>query len=149
MAFEIASTNRVIELGIILALLIGWQFTLAKFIGRPIMIVLMAVAFRLFVRQRLIDAARQQADKGLPGSMEGHAAMDMSIKAEGSFWRRLLSAEGYTSVSHIFVMEWTAGIRYVAAGLLIAGAIGDWVPATFWTHRVLYRLTLTARLLGP
>src|SRR6267378_4186852 len=126
MAFEIASTNPVIELGIILALLIGWQFTLAEFIGGPIMIVLMAVAFRLFVRQRLIDAARQQADKGLPGSMEGHAAMDMSIKAEGSFWRRLLSAEGYTSVSHIFVMEWTAVIRDVAAGLLIAGAIGAW-----------------------
>src|SRR5712664_207528 len=119
MAFEVASTNLVIELGIILALLLGWQFTLAEFVGGPIMIVLMAVAFRLFVRQRLIDAARQQADKGLPGSMEGHAAMDMSIKAEGSFWRRLLSAEGYTSVSHIFVMEWTAVIRDVAAGLLI------------------------------
>src|SRR5262249_16421387 len=53
MAFEIASTNLVIELGIILALLIAWQFTLAEFIGGPIMIVLMAVAFRLFVRRRL------------------------------------------------------------------------------------------------
>ena len=149
MAFEIASTNLVIELGIILALLIGWQFTLAEFIGGPIMIVLMAVAFRLFVRQRLIDAARQQADKGVPGSMEGHAAMDMSIKAEGSFWRRLLSAEGYTSVSHIFVMEWTAVIRDVAAGLLIAGAIGAWVPATFWQHLFLTSHPLTARLWGP
>jgi len=149
MAFEIASTNLVIELGIILALLIGWQFTLAEFIGGPIMIVLMAVAFRLFVRQRLIDAARQQADKGLPGSMEGHAAMDMSIKAEGSFWRRLLSAEGYTSVSHIFVVEWAAVIRDVVAGLLIAGAIGAWVPATFWQHLFLTSHPLTARLWGP
>ena len=111
MAFEIASTNLVIELGIILALLLGWQFTLAEFVGGPIMIVLMAVAFRLFVRQRLIEAARQQADKGLAGSMEGHAAMDMSISpaaASGSGW---LSREGYTSVSHIFVMEWAAVIR--------------------------------------
>jgi len=149
MAFEIASTNLVIELGIILALLVGWQFTLAEFIGGPIMIVLMAVAFRLFVRQRLIDAARRQADKGVPGSMEGHAAMDMSIKAEGSFWRRLPSAEGYTSVSHIFVMEWTAVIRDVAAGLLIAGAIGAWVPATFWQHLFLTGHPLTARLWGP
>src|SRR6266852_5371196 len=115
MVFEIASTNLVIELGIILALLISWQFTLAEFIGGPIMIVLVAVAFRLFVRRRLIQAARAQADKGLAGSMEGHAAMDMSITATGSFWRRLLSAEGYTSVSHIFVMEWTAVIRDVAA----------------------------------
>ena len=51
MAFEIASTNLVIELGIILALLLAWQFTLAEFIGGPVMIVLMAVAFRLFVRE--------------------------------------------------------------------------------------------------
>src|SRR5712692_406561 len=107
-AFEIASTNLVIELGIILALLIGWQFTLGEFIGGPIMIVLMAVAFRLFVRQRLIDAARQQAEKGLRGSMEGHAAMDMSIQSGGGFWRRLASRDGYTAVSHIFVMEWAS-----------------------------------------
>src|SRR5438477_6536074 len=98
MAFEIASTNLVIELGIILALLISWQFTLAEFVGGPIMIVLMAVAFRLFVRQRLIEAARDQADKGVAGSMEGHAAMDMSIQRAGSFWRRLFNRDGYTSV---------------------------------------------------
>src|SRR6266849_6653424 len=55
MAFQIASTNLVIELGIILALLIGWQFTLAEFIGGPIMIILLALLFRPFLRQRLID----------------------------------------------------------------------------------------------
>src|SRR3989440_3032386 len=87
MAFEIASTNLVIELGIIMALLLSWQFTLAEFTGGPIMIVLMAVAFPLFLRPRLVGAARQQADRGLAGSMEGHAAMDMSIQSEGSFWR--------------------------------------------------------------
>ena len=91
MAFEIASTNLVIELGIILALLLSWQFTLAEFTGGPIMIVLMALAFRLFVRKRTITAAREQADKGLAGSMEGHAAMDMGIKSGGGFWQRLIS----------------------------------------------------------
>src|ERR1700744_6694139 len=96
MTFEIASTNLVIELGIIMALLLSWQFTLAEFVGGPIMIVLVAVAFRLFVRRKLIEAARQQADRGLAGSMEGHAAMDMSIASDGSFWRRLGSREGYT-----------------------------------------------------
>ncbi len=106
MVFEIASTNLVIELGVILALLIGWQFTLAEFVGGPIMIVALAVAFRIFVRRRLIDAAREQAGKGLAGSMEGHAAMDMSIASGGGFWHRLLSREGYTAVSNIFVMEW-------------------------------------------
>jgi uncharacterized membrane protein YraQ (UPF0718 family) len=149
MVFEIASTNLVIELGIILALLLSWQFTLAEFIGGPIMIVLLAVAFRLFVRAKLLDAAREQADKGLAGSMEGHAAMDMSIASGGSFWRRLASREGYTSVSHIFVMEWAAVIRDVVIGLLIAGAVGAWVPDSFWQHLFLTSHPLAARLWGP
>ena len=149
MAFEIASTNLVIELGIILALLLSWQFTLGEFVGGPIMIVLMAVAFRLFVRQRLIAAAREQADKGLAGSMEGHAAMDMSIQARGSFGRRLFSRDGYTSVSHIFVMEWAAVIRDIAVGLLIAGAVAAWVPNSFWQHLFLTGHPLAAKLWGP
>ena len=85
MAFEIGSTNLVVELGIILALLMGWQFTAAEFVGGPIMIVVLAVLFRLFVRSRLIDDARVQAEQGIAGSMEGHAAMDMSVQGEGSF----------------------------------------------------------------
>jgi len=147
--FEIASTNLVIELGIILALLISWQFTLAEFTGGPVMIVLVAVAFRLFVRGRLIQAAREQAGQGLAGSMEGHAAMDMSIASGGSFWRRLASRDGYTSVSHIFVMEWAAVIRDVVIGLLIAGAVGAWVPNSFWQHLFLTGDPLAARLWGP
>ena len=149
MVFEIASTNLVIELGIILALLISWQFTLAEFVGGPIMIVLLAVAFRLVVRQQLIGEARRQADRGLAGSMEGHAAMDMSITATGSFWRRLFSREGYTSVSSIFVMEWAAVLRDVVIGLLIAGAVGAWVPDSFWRHLFLAGHPLAARLWGP
>src|ERR1700731_1254670 len=90
MAFEIASTNLVIELGVILALLMGWQFTLAEFTGGPRMINLTAVLFRLLLRDRLLVKAREQADRGLAGSMEGHAAMDMSVRREGSFARRLL-----------------------------------------------------------
>jgi uncharacterized membrane protein YraQ (UPF0718 family) len=149
MAFEIASTNLVIELGIILALLISWQFTLAEFTGGPIMIVLMAVAFRLFVRKRTITAAREQADKGLAGSMEGHAAMDMSINSRGGFWRRLISRDGYTSVSNIFVMEWAAVIRDIVIGLLIAGAVAAWVPDSFWRQLFLTGHPLAAQLWGP
>ena len=137
MVFEIASTNLVVELGVILAVLIGWQFTVAEFIGGPIMIVLIAVVFRLFLRQRLLDAAKAQSDKGLAGSMEGHAAMDMSIHEEGSLWQRLRSKEGFTAVSHVFVMEWAAVIRDVVIGLLLAGAIAAWVPDSFW-HRFFF-----------
>ena len=149
MAFEIASTNLVIELGIILALLLGWQFTLAEFVGGPLMIVFLAVLFRLFLRQRVLDEARRQADKGLAGSMEGHAAMDMSIAAGGTFWQRLRSAEGFTAVSHIFVMEWAAVLGDIVGGLLIAGAIGAWVPDRFWRHFFLTGHPLAAKFWGP
>lgn len=132
MAFEIASTNLVIELGVILALLMGWQFTAAEFVGGPVMIVVVAVLFRLFVRSRVLQAARTQSERGVAGSMEGHAAMDMSVAGDGSVWRRIASAEGFTAISHIFVMEWAAILRDLIAGLFIAGAIGAWVPASFW-----------------
>jgi uncharacterized membrane protein YraQ (UPF0718 family) len=132
MAFEIASTNLVIELGIILVLLLGWPFTLAEFTGGPIMIVVLAVLFRLFLRDRLLRAAREQADRGLAGSMEGHAAMDMSVQRDGSFARRLFSREGFDAVANVFVMEWAAIIRDLVVGLLVAGAIAAWVPDGFW-----------------
>lgn len=149
MTFEIASTNLVVELGVILALLMGWQFTAAEFTGGPIMIVVLAVLFRLFLRQRLLDRAREQAERGLAGSMEGHAAMDMSIGGEGSFARRLFSRDGFTSVAHIFVMEWAAILRDLVAGLLIAGAIAAWVPDSFWNTFFLAGHPLAAKLVGP
>jgi uncharacterized membrane protein YraQ (UPF0718 family) len=149
MAFEIGSTNLVIELGVLLALLMGWQFTAAEFVGGPIMIVLVAVLFRLFVRQQLIEQARQQANKGLAGSMEGHAAMDMSIQTEGSLWQRLFSAEGVSAVAHVFVMEWAAILRDVVLGLLLAGAIGAWVPEGFWRSFFLTDHPVLSPLWGP
>src|SRR3954451_17858260 len=102
MAFEIGSTNLVVEIGIILALMLGWQFTAAEFLGGPVISVVLSVLFRALLRPRLVRAAAAQADRGLAGSMEGHAAMDMSIQESGSMWSRLRSARGYTAVSHIF-----------------------------------------------
>jgi uncharacterized protein len=148
-AFEIASTNLVIELGVILALLMGWQFTLAEFAGGPLMIVILAVLFRIFLRDRLLSQAREQADKGLAGSMEGHAAMDMSVAGDGSFARRLFSRDGFTSVSHVFVMEWAAIIRDLVIGLFVAGAIAAWVPDSFWRSFFFSGHPLAARVWGP
>jgi uncharacterized membrane protein YraQ (UPF0718 family) len=149
MAFEIASTNLVIELGIILALLMGWQFTLAEFVGGPIMIVTIAVLFRVFLRRRLVADALEQADRGVAGSMEGHAAMDMSVTGDGSFWQRLRSARGITAVSHIFVMEWAAIWRDITLGLLITGALAAWVPAGFWKSFFLTDHPVWSALWGP
>lgn len=149
MAFEIGSTNLVVELGIILALLMGWQFTAAEFVGGPLMIIILALLFRFFVRGRLIDAAREQAEKGVAGSMEGHAAMDMSIQGDGSFWQRLISGAGLTSVSHVFVMEWLAILRDLIIGLFIAGAIAAWVPETFWQDFFLANHPTWSAVWGP
>ena len=149
MVFEIASTNLVIELGVILALLMGWQFTLAEFTGGPVMIVVLAVAFRLFLREKLVREARQQADRGVAGSMEGHAAMDMSVQGSGSFARRLLSQDGYTAVANVFVMEWAAILRDLVIGLLAAGAIAAWVPDSFWQAFFFAGHPLAAKLWGP
>jgi uncharacterized membrane protein YraQ (UPF0718 family) len=149
MAFQIASTNLVIELGLILALLVGWQFTLAEFVGGPLMILLLALLFRRFLTTKLVEAARQQAERAIPGSMEGHAAMDMSVTGEGSFWRRLASPAGFTSVSHNFVMEWAAILRDLVLGLLIAGMAAAWIPDTFWQHLFFSGHPLAARIWGP
>ena len=149
MAFEIASTNLVLELGVILLLLMGWQFTLAEFIGGPIIIILVAVMFRIMLRRKLLEDAATQADRGLSGSMEGHAAMDMSIQGEGGFWTRLASADGLTSVAHVFVMEWAAIWKDLIAGLFIAGAIGAWVPDSFWQGLFLDGHPLLAAIWGP
>jgi uncharacterized membrane protein YraQ (UPF0718 family) len=149
MAFQFASTNLVVELGIIMALLLGWQFTLAEFIGGPLMIGLLALLFRRFLTQRLVDEAREQADKGLVGSMEGHAEMDMSVHQSGSVWQRLRSPEGFTATANYFVMDWAAIWRDIVGGLLIAGALAAWVPESFWQRLFFEHHPTLAKFWGP
>src|SRR5215831_6498436 len=69
MAFELASTNLVLELSIIIIVLMGWQFALAEFVGGPLMVVLMALLLRRFLSRKLVARAHAQADKGLKGRM--------------------------------------------------------------------------------
>ena len=148
MAFEFASTNLVIELGIITWLLLGWQFTLAEFVGGPIMIAILAVAFRLTLKPRLLEEARAQADRGLAGVMEGHAAMDMSVGG-GSLASRIASDRGFTAISHYFVMDWAAIGKDIVVGLLIAGALAAWVPEAFWQSFFLVEHPVLAAIWGP
>jgi uncharacterized membrane protein YraQ (UPF0718 family) len=149
MAFQFASTNLVLELGIILAVLIGWQFTAAEFVGGPIMIALLALLFRRFLKPALVEEARREADRGLLGRMEGHAEMDMSITEGGSIWRRLRSPRGFTAISNYFVMDWAAVWMDIAGGLLIAGALAAWVPDSFWRGIFLQHHGGLATLWGP
>ncbi len=149
MVFELASTNLVIELGIILVVLLGWPFAAAEFTGGIVMVVIIALLFRLTLTPRLVELARTHAARGALGRMEGHAAMDMSVAGGGSFFARLWSARGFTSISHLFVMDWVSVWIDVLGGFLIAGALAAWVPNRFWQAFFLSGNPTLARIEGP
>lgn len=146
--FEFASTNLVIELGLILLVLLGWQFLAAEYAGGALMIVLLAFAFRLTLRRRLREEARAQAEKGLVGKMEGHAAMDMSV-TDGPFLKRLFSGRAFTAITHYFVMDVYSIWLDLAGGFLIAGAVAAWIPNSFWSAFFLSGHPLLAEIWGP
>jgi len=148
MAFEFASTNLVIELGILLIILLGWQFALAELIGGLIMVFFLALLFRLFLKPRLVEQARAQAERGLLGVMEGHASMDMSL-SEGTILQRATSPRGFTAISHYFVMDWASVYKDIVVGLLIAGALAAWVPNSFWQSFFFVHHPLVAKFWGP
>jgi uncharacterized protein len=149
MAFEMASTNLVLELSIIMVALLGWQLTLAEFVGAPLMVVLLVLLFRMFLSRELLEAAKKQADRGVAGRMEGHAEMDMSVIEGGSLRQRMTSDRGFTAISHYFVMDWAAVWMDIVGGLAIAGALAAWVPNTFWQFFFLTRHPVLATLWGP
>ncbi|HZD08021.1 MAG TPA: permease, partial [Candidatus Limnocylindrales bacterium] len=148
MAFQLASTNLVAELTIIIIVLMGWQFAAAEFLGGPLMVVLMAVLFRMFLSRKLVAEASAQAGRGLKGKMEGHAEMDMSV-TEGSLWQRITSKDGFTATSHYFIMDLLAVWKDIVGGLLIAGALAAWVPPDFWKEFFLVSHPVAAKIWGP
>jgi len=132
MIFEFASTNLVFELGLVLLILLGWQFVAAEFAGGLLMAVLLWILFKVTLRQRMVDEARRQADRGVFGSThEAHGEMDMSI-TEGPFLSRLFSRRAFTAISHSFFMDLNALYVDLGLGFLIAGALAAWVPTSWW-----------------
>lgn len=149
MVFELASTNLVIELGVILVVLLGWPFAAAEYVGGILMVVFIALIFRLTLTPRLIELAQSNAERGALGRMEGHAAMDMSVESGGSLLQRLVSRPGLTAVSHLFVMDWASVWIDILGGFLIAGALAAWVPESFWQAFFLTGHPALARIEGP
>jgi uncharacterized membrane protein YraQ (UPF0718 family) len=103
---------------------------------------------RLVFRRRLVAQARAQADKGVEGRMEGHAEMDMAV-TQGPLLARLASPQGFTALSHYFVMDWASLWIDLAVGLLIAGALAAWVPDRVWATAFLTSRPALAAVVGP
>ena len=118
LAFQFASTNLVWELGLVMWILIGWQFTLAEFVGGVLLIALMAAMLRLFVSPQLEASARDHAQRA-QSDHKHHAA------GERMSWReRLTSISAWSDVAHNFRADWRMLWKEITLGFLLAGFIG-------------------------
>jgi len=134
MVFMFASTNLVVELGIVLAVLIGWQFVLSEFIGGAIMIVLLVLGGALAFRGRLISAARERMSGGAPpgtatqGGHDGHAPAPLGLE-----WRkRIRSTGGWADAATCTMSDLAMLRREMAIGYVAAGFLATLVPVQVW-----------------
>ena len=119
LAFQFASTNLVWELGLVVWVLIGWQFTVAEYAGGIVMIVLMALGLRLFVSPRLEAQAREHAQRADTGHQHHMASERLS-------WReRVTSLRGWSDVAHNFRGDWQMLYKEIGLGFLIAGFVAQ------------------------
>ena len=119
LAFQFASTNLVWELGLVLWVLIGWQFTVAEYVGGIVMIVLMTVLLRLFVSRQLEEEAREHA-RAADTDHQHHAA-----GAQLSWRERVTSARAWSDVAHNFRGDWQMLWKEITVGFLLAGYIAQ------------------------
>jgi uncharacterized membrane protein YraQ (UPF0718 family)/YHS domain-containing protein len=125
LAFQFASTNLVVELGVVIWLLLGWQFTLAEFVGGLVLIAITTVLLRLFVSKRLEERARAHAQAADSGHQHHSASEQMSVRD------RLTSAAAWSDVAHNFRNDWAMVWKEILIGFLLAGFIGQ-LPNSFF-----------------
>lgn len=125
LAFQFSSTNLVVELGIVIWVLIGWQFTLAELVGGLVLIAIMTVLLRLFVSRRLEEQAREHAVQADSGHQHHSAGERMTIR------QRLTSASAWSDVAHNFRNDWSMVWKEILLGFLLAGFIGQ-LPDSFF-----------------
>jgi uncharacterized protein len=147
LAFEFASTNLVIELGAVLWVLIGWQFTLAEFVGGLVLIAAMTLLLRLFVPVRVEAAARQRAHAAADGHRHGPAGTQMKLR------ERVESIDAWSEVAHNFRHDVSMLWKEIAVGFLLAGFIGllggDFFSDLFLAHAAAGPRLLENVLVGP
>src|SRR5229473_2178444 len=115
LAFQFASTNLVIELGIVIWVLIGWQFTLAEFVGGLVLITAMTILLRLFVSKRLEEQAREHAQEADTGHRHHTAGAELSLR------QRITSVDAWSDVAHNFRNDWGMLWKEITIGFFLAG----------------------------
>jgi uncharacterized membrane protein YraQ (UPF0718 family) len=147
LAFQFASTNLVIELGAVMWVLLGWQFTLAELVGGLILILVMTLLLRLFVSKRLEEQAREHALQVDTGHQHHTAGDRMGIR------ERLTSVSAWSDVAHNFRNDWTMLYKEIALGFLLAGFIGQldnsFFNALFITHAPAGVKLIENAIVGP
>ncbi len=148
LAFLLASTNLVIELGIVISIFLSWQFVVGEYLGGLILILLMIVIVKLTLPKKLEESARQNAKDQEGGDSSGSAPD----------WKKLIkSKEGWVRVSHKYLMEWKMVWKDVTIGFTVAGIIASFVPRTFFeslfagsgTTQLAFYEVLLQSLVGP
>src|SRR5487761_1302287 len=125
LAFQFSSTNLVIELGIVIWVLIGWQFTLAEFVGGIVLIAVMSLLLRLFVSKDLEAEARAHAQDADAGHQHHSAGAELTIR------QRITSSEAWSDVAHNFRNDWSMLWKEIAIGFVLAGFVGQ-LPDSFF-----------------
>jgi len=130
LAFQFASTNLVVELGLVLLILMGWQFMAAEWIGGIVLVIVMTLLVRLTYPAKLVEEARRHPETG-----GGHRHEEESAAEDGGFWQKLRRPETRAAIAQNFVMDWKMLWKDLAIGFLVAGALSAFVPDQVW-HRI-------------
>jgi len=124
LAFQFASTNLVVELGIVMWVLIGWQFTLAELIGGIVLIAAMTLLLRVFVSRRSESEARVHAEHAQDGHVHHHTTDGHTTAGHSGTRAKLRSAQTWTEMARNVRSDWSMLYREIATGMLLAGFIG-------------------------
>ena len=147
MALQFASTNLVWELGLVLWVLIGWQFTLGEYLGGLVMIALMTIALRAVVSRRLEEQARAHARRADAGHQHHTASMEMPLR------ERIVSPGAWSDVAHNFRGDWHMLWKEIAIGFVLAGFIAqlgnDFLNGLFLTSTGGTLATIENAVVGP
>ena len=121
-AFMFASTNLVIELGILILIFLGWQFLVAEIIGGLILIAISSMLIKLTYPEQWLEKAREKVES------EG-----ADLEEDFDWKERIKSKEGWQLVGHKFVNDWKMAWEDILIGFTIAGFVAVLVPESFWS----------------